>query len=532
MPELEPVVDSASTDDQIDQNNARYIHTHADGSIETAASVEEARARCKDYLGKLTVEEATNTLETNHRYSEAKKEVESDPNKKIDLAKVFPSIANKKVEPSNKPQKREVKQAETTLPESADSTTEATYVAEPIPNPTKVSDAETEGQLALQKAVGELNEALADTHAQIDSLNAHTNQMDTTQLHDLAVARQHQNELEHEAQAMARRFAEQQIAEQTELPAVQSELPQTTGPTGQEHIVTPFTFVEEQVQTSPDRVIQPTIDPPPVAFTEAEIQIRPIEDAAEEADITFMEDFLAADQQEEITIVDELHEQAEFEIIESLPLPVEMQQDEVGIIDAIESANIATEVSPDIAELTLELKDLFNHSEEQLPASEQSAVAEPETQSDLKTTEAEEPVVDLLRPYQQALHELIMENQPLEPELAEAITRLEQAFTVQEVDQPELIEQMVEDIIVILTTLGCQEPKKLLISYAKQHSLEEFYTQLMQEIPDLTKLIDYQQHLLKALNQAVTHSDRRQTIAQLLRNLLFILDTRIAEQTA
>src|SRR5690606_2926058 len=95
---------------------------------------------------------------------------------------------------------------------------------------------------------------------------------------------------------------------------------------------------------------------------------------------------------------------------------------------------------------------------------------------------------------------------------------------------PELTEQMVEDIVVIFSSLGCKEPRKLLIFYAEHHSLEQLYKQLIQEMQDVTELIDYQQHLIKALNQAVARSDRRQTIAQLLRNLLFKLDTHIAER--
>src|SRR5690606_18049429 len=104
------------------------------------------------------------------------------------------------------------------------------------------------------------------------------------------------------------------------------------------------------------------------------------------------------------------------------------------------------------------------------------------------------------------------------PALIEAITRLQEALIPEEAnlaEVPELTKQMVEDIIVILTTLDCKEPEKLLTTYAKQHSLEEFIAQLKLEIPDLAKLVDNQKYLLALLRQQQGNHQTSNPVAKL-----------------
>lgn len=191
-------------------------------------------------------------------------------------------------------------------------------------------------------------------------------------------------------------------------------------------------------------------------------------------------------------------------------------------------------IQPDITELTIELNELFNETE-QLP---QAVIVQPEIHTEEKGDDQEfqetRSDTELLEPYRQALYELVMSNEPLEPELSEALARLQEMVTeleTGETELPKLTEQVVEDIVIILTTLGCNDPVKLLRKYAEQHTLPELFAELKDELPDFVKLIDYQQHLLQALSQATARSDRRQMIAQLLRDLLFV-PGQVATQAA
>lgn len=114
-----------------------------------------------------------------------------------------------------------------------------------------------------------------------------------------------------------------------------------------------------------------------------------------------------------------------------------------------------------------------------------------------------------------------------EPELAEALSRLE-AIILSEEEQPIVTEQFVEDILVILTHLGVEEPHKFLADYAKTRETQDLINELKQLIPELSKLADYQQHLLAVLNRSAAKNGRHLSIAQMLSNLLFPLETQAA----
>lgn len=123
--------------------------------------------------------------------------------------------------------------------------------------------------------------------------------------------------------------------------------------------------------------------------------------------------------------------------------------------------------------------------------------------------------------------------QPTE-EAALAVARLTRVIEVLKSDPEALTnldERVVNDLITVMEYLGIEDPKQVLLSYEEKHSLAEFIEQLDEELPELNKLIDYQQYLLQALSKAQTLSDRRQAIAKMLRNMLFGL-TPLADKPA
>ncbi len=371
----------------------------------------------------------------------------------------------------------------------------------------------------------QIESGLTETRRHVDELvaQAQTEQITNPPLQELTPAIQRQNELEWQAREIA-----QILGTAPEQPT------QTPAPIPEKLLVesqpkpspAEAMFMAEQAQIEATRA-QDDTHVPRETLSETLPDAADIETFVTQATQESVDE--AALATDELSLADlSLEEETDFiDFVLETPNTDNIE----ALADTTEMALATPEQTIDTAQFTAELMELFDSpktesklfdtlAETESPQAERSFMADPiEQNSQTETTD------DLFAPYKQLLRELVLDNQPLEPELAKAISRLEQVLASEDTDQtklPELTEQMVEDIVVILTTLGCKEPKVLLAAYAKQHCLQDFVVLLSQEIPDLTKLIDYQQHLLRALSQATARSDRRQTIARLLRDLLFI----------
>lgn len=209
------------------------------------------------------------------------------------------------------------------------------------------------------------------------------------------------------------------------------------------------------------------------------------------------------------------------------------------------TATTELEETENIPELTAELNILFAEHEATSDSSERMPIL-PELIDDLAVESAdpakeEKMTAELFAPLvlpennsedapEKTLHEVTVP-----PETIDAVERLQAVIVELRSDPshaPELTEQIVEDVVAILVHLGHEEPHKTLSDYARTHSLAELFKELEQALPELNKLIDYQQHLLIALGRASGQSDRRLGIAEILTRLLFKSDKRLAAVAA
>lgn len=225
--------------------------------------------------------------------------------------------------------------------------------------------------------------------------------------------------------------------------------------------------------------------------------------------------------------------------IEAEPAPIEPAQTAYETIYYSESAApFPAEITAEAAKastkaLTAELIDLF-----EVPAiteteqAQNTNVVEMTTSSisELPDEPAELPQLESLLNTSEVLLTPSPENEPLLPEIKQALQTIREIIESQ--DKPALTSELVEQVVELLTLLGQPEPQKILKHYAEAHTIEEFISLLETALPDLTKLIDYQQHLLQALNHALVRSNRRLAAAELLNKLLFVAGWQLAKQAA
>ncbi len=123
------------------------------------------------------------------------------------------------------------------------------------------------------------------------------------------------------------------------------------------------------------------------------------------------------------------------------------------------------------------------------------------------------------------------------PELTQAIVRLQETADAAELEMligttPELTEQTITDIVLVLEQLGCDDPQEIIRKFTDSHGLQELFDTLEQELPELSKLVDYQQYLLASLGRKKSQSDRLQAIARALYDLLSDANQRVAARAA
>lgn len=217
-------------------------------------------------------------------------------------------------------------------------------------------------------------------------------------------------------------------------------------------------------------------------------------------------------------------------------MPIPFETSEFIPIESDDNQHIENELG--MAHLTTQLTELFaeyemRYVEPQIvlfkPAPTQTEAAEL-----LETLENKQVIDGLFATFVQTLQEQITEIEPTKPELIKAVSRLEAVLAEAEVDEEqfELTEQVVEGIMTVLTHLGCEEPRQTLLDYANSHSLPELFAELEKVLPELTKLIDYQQHLLTVLARTSTRKSRHLNAAEILTRLLFGTNLRVAVPTS
>jgi hypothetical protein len=253
------------------------------------------------------------------------------------------------------------------------------------------------------------------------------------------------------------------------------------------------------------------------------------------------EDFVSPEQTETAEIA-ELFEQIES-AIRPAEEPIEHLERVLSPSETLDSLIELAEIEPagemeldvgdieieitrmEIAELTTELNSYFSGPLKTEPLEYRTALPVSEIY-DSNQTYATNPKLEV-----EIAEELFMpfiEIKPVGPSLVDAVLRLEMMFTVASEEQSELTQQIVEDIIITLRYLGCEEPKRILLTYAKNHSIAELFDKIKIALPELTKLIDYQQHLLAVQARTNTYTDRHISIAEVLGRLLFVTSRQVA----
>lgn len=105
-------------------------------------------------------------------------------------------------------------------------------------------------------------------------------------------------------------------------------------------------------------------------------------------------------------------------------------------------------------------------------------------------------------------------------ELTTAIYNIKQAVEAQiagDESEIELTPEIIEDLIVILTTVGYKEPRTILKNYAKSHTKQAFITLLTELLPDYAKIPEFQQYLIRLQNSQKFKSKCTTIVGYLLR---------------
>lgn len=358
--------------------------------------------------------------------------------------------------------------------------------------------------------------ALELTHKQIKEIATETEPIIKSDPAEILQVMSRQTELEQSLRQVEGTLSETEVTNLELIPLVlEKPAAEHTPPESVEIIPSVHHIPEEYVMPSPVKTIETLASFEPIELSETAA-----EDTAEQTSESFAD-----------TIT--LHEilSAFIELDEDKPAM------EVQLEVELETSDIEAETEAaklEIAELTAELNDLlWEQSDNEPPGplaiipvleySEDAGPSVPEFAESTKTNE-------LFAPFVQTMREQTIEIEATKPELIKAVSRLEAVLAEAEVDEEqfELTEQVVEDIITVLTHLGCEEPRKILIDYASTHSLPELFVELEKVLPELTKLIDYQQHLLTALARASTRKNRHLNVAEILTRLLFGTNLRVA----
>ncbi|MDQ3064889.1 MAG: hypothetical protein M3Q36_01310 [bacterium] len=209
------------------------------------------------------------------------------------------------------------------------------------------------------------------------------------------------------------------------------------------------------------------------------------------------------------------------------------QENTIQIIEPKFVDENLTDLEPpeiDIAVFTNELQDIFN---DQADSAEQHSAIFTEHTSGLSVTRSSS-ITELFTHNIDSQQTRLGSNEQGEDLVSDAIFRLKEMATISadQEEAPKLNEQVINDLITALIHLGYEEPRKLLIAYARSHSVQELFAEIEQQLPEILKLIDYQQHLLFVLSKAISRSDRHNNAAGKLLGLLIPHNEQVSAMAA